>query len=89
MSFAQNEDRENVTTNIAVETKLAPIHPTETHLFIGKDLRTGDIMAEEYGNQIKGQMSLADLPVPDDCDPETGEVIEKRNVTEFKKAMEG
>ena len=41
-----------------MDTKLAPVSPVRTRMSIGRDLRDGEVYAEEYGRQIKGQMSL-------------------------------
>ena len=38
----------------------------ETAFAIGKDLQSGEIYAEEYGKQIKGQMSLQDYENEED-----------------------
>ena len=65
--------------------------PIATRMSIGKDLRTGEIYAEEYGKQIKGQMSFSDMeesaPLTavgeDVVDTDTGEVVGK--VTDFRR----
>lgn len=78
IGFTQNEERDDVSVAVTVKTKLASTSPTKTNMAIGKDLRTGEIMAEEYGKQIRGQLSFSDLntpEMPEDCDPETGEKI--------------
>lgn len=61
ITFQQNEDRDDVSVDVAVETKLAAVKPIGTRMSIGRDLRTGELFAEEYGNQVRGQMSLDDL----------------------------
>ena len=61
ISFNQNEDRDDMEVDVAVSTKLAPVTPIATRMAIGKDIETGMIVAEEYGKQIKGQMSLRDF----------------------------
>ena len=81
MSFTQNEDRDDATCEISVETKLAPVKPVATKFQIGTDLKTGDIEAVEYGPQIKGQMTLNDLAKDETVidgkvvDTETGEIV--------------
>ena len=89
IGFNQNEDRDDATVTVAVTTKLAPVMPIETRMAIGKALRTGEIYAEEYGKQIKGQMHIKDYgSAPetvignDVVDTDTGEVI--GNVTDFR-----
>lgn len=79
ISFEQNEARDDVAMSIDVSEKLAPQASIKTQLGIGKDLRTGDVFIEEYGKQVKGQMSL------DDYDEETGE-IKSGEVIDFRKA---
>ena len=60
ITFTQNEDRDDTVVNISVVPKLAPVKPIETMMAIGKDLATGKVFAEEYGKQIRGQMTLDD-----------------------------
>jgi hypothetical protein len=61
ISLSQNEDRDDSTCAISVEKKMAPVKPIETKFSLGKDLTTGEVFAEEYGKQVRGQMSLEDL----------------------------
>lgn len=94
ISFQQNENRDDMAVDVAVTTKLAPVMPIETRMLIGKDIQTGEVYAEEYGKQVKGQMSFADIQtqpekavVGDDVvDTDTGEVVGK--VMDFRKAQE-
>lgn len=94
ISFQQNEDRDDMAVDVAVTTKLAPVMPIATRMSIGKDIQTGEVYAEEYGKQVKGQMSFADIQtqpekvvVGDDVvDASTGEVTGK--VMDFRKAQE-
>lgn len=92
LSFDQNESRDDVSVSVDVAEKLAPQQGMNTKFYIGKDLRTGELFAEEYGKQIKGQMKLdIDTPslsvkVGDDLvDTETGEVIQNDTVVDFRK----
>ncbi len=82
IAFSQNEDRDDTTVEVSVDAKLAPVSPVVTRMAIGRDLRTGETYAQEYGKQIRGQMSLdlgqqgTTLQVGNDTvDPETGEVM--------------
>lgn len=82
LTFAQNESRDDVKVGIDVTEKLSPQAPMETAFYIGKDLKTGSVYAEEYGRQIKGQMNIEDYSsqqVVDGktIDTDTGEVIEE------------
>lgn len=85
ISFVQNESRDDVMATVKVSEKLAPQGELVTHFTVGKDYRTGEIFAQEYGNQLKGQtvMNLNGV------DPETGEIIgestEEENVVDLRK----
>lgn len=85
ISFVQNESRDDVMATVKVSEKLAPQGEMVTHFTVGKDFRTGEIFAQEYGNQLKGQtvMNLGG------ADPETGEIIEEsteeENVVDLRK----
>ena len=81
MTFTQNEDRDDSTCEISVDTKLAPVKPVETKFSLGKNLKTGEVEAVEYGPGIKGQMTLSDIIPKEDVvidgkvvDTETGEI---------------
>lgn len=81
LSFTQDEDRSNVTCDLEVTQKLAPQKGLSTKFYTGTDLRTGELFAEEYGSQIRGQMSLSDMDgqkVIDGqtVDTETGEIVD-------------
>lgn len=99
LSFSQNEMRDEVLCDIDVVEKLAPQAAMRTQFAVGKDLRTGELYAEEFGKQIKGQMSINDYvdPEPKKSEPkaeevngkmvdtETGEIVTD-NVVDFRKA---
>lgn len=70
ISLSQNEERDDSTCEISVEKKLAPTKPIATKFAIGKDLKTGEVFAEEYGKQVRGQMSINDYSEPDDSEVE-------------------
>ena len=92
--FEQNEERDDVTADIDVTEKLAPQTGLRTHFAIGKDLKTGEVVAEEDGKQGRGQFKFNDVApavgvgeIP--VDQSTGEVIEKNNsVVDFRKVAE-
>lgn len=98
LSFSQNEMRDEVLCDIDVVEKLAPQAAMRTQFAVGKDLRTGELFAEEFGKQIKGQMSINDYvdPEPQKTEPkveevngktvdtETGEIVTD-NVVDFRK----
>ncbi len=88
LKFTQNEMRDDVKCSVSVSEKLAPQSTMETNFVIGKDLKTGNLFAEEYGKHISnGQMSIDDLPMNVDTEvidgnvvnTNTGEVIEEAN----------
>lgn len=93
LKFAQNEARDDVACAVSVKEKLATQAPMQTMFAIGKNLKTGQMYAEEYGKhqQIKGQTSFEDAEsVP--VDPETGEVLEdapasNSSVVDLRKFM--
>ena len=90
LDFTQNEARDDVHVDVAVVEKLAPQAPMTTSFAIGKDLKTGEMFAEEYGKQIKGQMSLNDFKqanTVDGVDTETGEIIDSNKVIDLRKAV--
>ena len=97
MKFTQNEKRDDVKCAVLVSTKLAPQAPMETAFAIGKDLKTGELYAEEYGKQIKGQMSIDDYqkeqPQVFDgkaVDTSTGEIVSEQqfsNVVDLRKVQ--
>lgn len=92
IGFTQNEERNDAVVEMSVETKLAPASPVRTMMAIGKDLQTGETYAQEYGKQIRGQMSL-DLEQPvqkidgDTVDTQTGEIItDNSKVVDLRRA---
>ncbi len=96
LDFVQNETRDDVHVNVSVAEKLAPQSPMTTAFSIGKDLKTGEMYAEECGKQIKGQMSLDDYShrqVIDgrEVDTDTGEIINNtiidNTVVDFRNAQ--
>ena len=87
MKFVQNEARDNVLCDIAVKEKLAMQGGLTTQFAMGKDLTTGEIVAEEYGKQLKGQLSTDDIKAFENIakvDLETGEVVE--DVVDIRRA---
>ena len=92
LKFEQNEDRDDAAVDISVTTKLAPVKPMATRMAIGKDLRTGKVYAQEYGGQMRGQMSFEpskenpqELMIDGKAvDPETGEIKEPAKVLDMR-----
>lgn len=79
LEFTQNERRNDVTVQMSVNTKTEPVRPVETKFYIEKDLKSGQIYMEEYGPQIRGQMSLDDYAAVREPEPAAAD-----NVTEFR-----
>ncbi len=95
VSFEQNEDRDDSTVNVSVVTKLAAVKPVSTRMAFGKDLETGQVFAEEYGSQCRGQMTLDDYQGQRDqvvdgktVDTETGEIREESRVIDLREAKQ-
>ena len=51
LTFDQNEARDDVSVSVDVSEKLAPQAGMKTSFYIGKDLQTGEIYAEERANE--------------------------------------
>lgn len=92
LDFIQNEARDDVQVTVDVVEKLAPQAGMKTSFSVGKNLKTGEVYAQEYGKQIKGQMSFDDLPQTEvvdgkEVDTSTGEILEGNDkVLDFRKA---
>lgn len=92
LTFTENEQRNQFRMNINVKEKLAPNCPMETLVYMGKDLRTGEIVYEESGNGLRGQISLSDWAAEQEVDgsvvdTDTGEIIEEpRKIVRYKEA---
>lgn len=88
ITFEQDEMRNDTAVHVSVVMKLAPVKPVETRMVIGKNLKTGEVFAEEYGKQIRGQMSIDDYPTQEvdgnTVDTETGEIKETEKVVDFR-----
>lgn len=84
LTFEQNEARDDVVVDVSVKEKLAGQAAIGTRLYVGKDLETGEIIYEEYGTQLRGQLSIDDSPVVL-VDSDTGEVMEQDRVLDFRK----
>lgn len=92
VTFEQNEDRDDSTVNVSVVPKLAPVKPVSTRMAIGKDLKTGELFAEEYGSQCRGQMTMDEYQRQREqeiegrtVDTETGEIKEETKVIDLRQ----
>lgn len=82
LKFTQNEQRDDVVCDVSVAEKLATQAPTRTAFAVGKNLKNGELYANEYG---KNQMTISDLNI----DTETGELLDENpqpsNVIDMRK----
>ena len=101
ITMKPNEQRDFITTSITTKSTLAPTLGAVTALAVGKNLKTGEIEVGEIGNQIPGQMSMADVeqqpagPVQEidgkAVNTETGEIVGQAsggNVVDLRKVRE-
>ena len=79
LKFTQNEARDDVSCAVSVKEKLEAQAPMSTAFMIGKNLKTGEMYAEEYGrhHHLKGQTTIDEMHV----DPDTGEVLDEQPKT--------
>lgn len=89
LKFKQNEARNAVAVDIAVTKKLAGPAGTQTVLYTGKDLRTGEVIVNEMGHQIPGQQSISDYAEIDgkEVDTTTGEIKGNKIVDMRKRTV--
>ena len=73
ITLKPNEQRDFITTSITTKSTLAPTLGAVTALAVGKNLKTGEIEVGEIGNQIPGQMSMADVEPQQPARPGTGD----------------
>ncbi len=86
LDFTQNELRDDAKCSISVVTKTAPVQPISTAFAIGKDLKTGQVFAEEYGKQVRGQMSIGDIDEEPEEETNNSEDSESNNVVDLRTA---
>ena len=86
IAFTQNEERDDTAVDLSVETKLAPVSPVRTRMAIGRDLNNGKTYAEEYGRQLKGQMSLELEQNSSGTEDSDGTDTEEDKVIDLRKA---
>lgn len=89
MTFVTDEERTQVASTVSVKQKLAPLHPINTQIGIGKDLKDGGNFIEEYGQHLPGQMALNENVNEQTIngqvvDTDTGEVLESK-VVDYRK----
>lgn len=80
LTLSQTSDRSNLTMDISVVKKLVDEHAIRTNLYAARDLESGQIVAEEYGQQVRGQMDFKAV----EAAQETGK-NEEKSVVDFRK----
>lgn len=65
IKFAPNKNRHMVGVQISTVTKLAATEAIGTVMLMGTNMRTGQIEISEYLDQLRGQISIDDVPDPD------------------------
>lgn len=98
IAMKPNENRNFVAAGVQTKTQLAPALGAATAISMGKNLKTGEVEAVEIGNQIPGQMSMAEIEEQEEedpqmiqtVDPSTGEIYEtpKNNVVDLRRARQ-
>lgn len=58
LELTPDDDRQNILVNFAVTSKLAPMVPTRTTLWVAGELSTGEVQVVEMVPQVPGQMSM-------------------------------
>lgn len=72
ITLEQNEEREDVTVDVSVVAKLAASKSIGTRMSIGRDIKTGETYAEEYGSQVRGQMTMEEYQRQQEADEDAG-----------------
>ena len=98
IAMKPNENRNFVAAGVQTKTQLAPALGAATAISMGKNLKTGEVEAVEIGNQIPGQLSMAEIEEREEedpqmvqtVDPSTGEIYEtpKNNVVDLRRARQ-
>lgn len=96
IEFKPNKGRSIVTTSVQAKSTLAPAQGAVTEMTMGKNLRTGEVDAVEIGNQLFGQLDLAESEEQTirTVDPSTGEIfdtpVKSKNTTvvDLRKAKQ-
>lgn len=61
MKFKTDDTRELSSMEVETKTTLAPTIPVSTKMLIGRDIDTGQVVAKEWNNQIKGQVEAEEV----------------------------
>lgn len=82
VTLKPNDQRNFIATGVETKVTLAPELGAVTAFSMGRDLKNGEVDCVEIGNQIPGQLSIADYDVKEPepargYDPSTGEIYEE------------
>jgi hypothetical protein len=78
LTFKQDEDRSTCVCTCEVSSKLANAKSFDTNFGIGRDLKTNQYIAKEYGTQIPGQLAMEDVEPTADDRPENVKTFNKK-----------
>lgn len=85
VTFEQNENREDVAVDVSVVAKLAASKSIGTRMAIGRDIKTGETYAEEYGNQVRGQITIDEYQKQQEAEDDSAKV---GSVVDFRAAKQ-
>lgn len=74
LTLKQDEDRRLASCTCEVASKVAKPKSFDTSFGIGRDLKTNEYIAKEYGTQIPGQMDINDIAQAAGEEPHEGNV---------------
>ncbi len=81
LTFSENEQRNQFELKISTKETLAARFPAKTLVYMGKDLSNGQIIHEEAGSGLQGQMTINDYIQPE----ETAEPASDTNIVRYQK----
>ena len=84
ISLKQTELRDDAKVDISVNSKLAGVISAKTNFAMGKDLKTGEVLIQEYGKQIPGQMAFTDI---DPAELQAESQTEGKKITSMPRAL--
>lgn len=84
ISLKQTELRDDAKVDISVNSKLAGVISAKTNFAMGKDLKTGEVLIQEYGKQIPGQMDFTDISP---AEPQAESQTAGKKITSMPRAL--
>lgn len=76
LKFKPNKNADMVEMIPTLKTTLQPVVTEPTTIIVDRDFNTGKIIAKEYNNQIKGQLSMEDIEESEGEETKNGNVID-------------